>query len=207
MSSRKPRASRRLTPVEKVDLAVAGKLALDKRGRVGKAVAHFAELGDQPPLVLLSAGVAFGGLLRKDEMLARTGLRMLAAHALTTMAKRLGKGTIDRTRPGEALRNGHYRLEEGDSDEGRLRSMPSGHSAGVTAVMLAGTRDYPQLTLPAVAAGGAVMMAQLPSKNHFLSDVLAGAFIGLLSATIARELIPSYDELRPEPAQPRSKRV
>ena len=166
-------------------------------------MARFADLGDQPPLVLLSAGVTLLGAVRRDERLARTGLRMLAAHSLTTMAKRLGKGSIDRTRPDEALRNGHYRLEEGDSHERRLRSMPSGHSAGSTAVAIAATRDYPEMAGLAAGLGGAVMAAQLPSKDHFLSDVLAGAAIGFMSALAAQKLIQPLREIRPERARPR----
>lgn len=206
MPSRKHNSRKRLTPLEQVDLSVARKAALDKRSRTGRAVARFAELGDQPPMILLSASVIAAGTLRKDEKLARTGLRMLAAHSLTTMAKLLGKGMIDRTRPEEALRNGNYRLEEGTSKDGRLRSMPSGHSAGVTGVALAATRDYPKLGLPAAIAGGAIMSAQLPSKNHFLSDIVAGATIGFLAAAVASALIPRLDKVRPEPARPRSAR-
>ena len=158
-------------------------------------------------MIILSASVIAAGTLGRNDKLARTGLRMLAAHSLTTMAKLLGKGLIDRTRPEEALRNGNYRLEKGTSKEGRLRSMPSGHSAGVTAVAVAATRDYPALGVPAAIAGGAVMSAQLPSKNHFLSDIVAGATIGLLSAAIASALIPRLDRFRPEPARPRSTRT
>src|SRR5688500_5032220 len=68
MSKRKkPRVSRRLTSIEQADLFVAETVALDKRSRAGKAVARFAELGDQPPLVILSLGVAAVGALRRDE--------------------------------------------------------------------------------------------------------------------------------------------
>ena len=203
MSSRKPRSNRRLTPVEKIDLSVAHTLAVDEERPAGKALARFAELGDQPPLALLSLGVAAVGTLRKDEKLARTGLRMLAALALTTMAKRLGKGSIDRTRPDEALENGRYCLEEGDSHDSQLRSMPSGHSAGATAVALAAARDYPNLAAAAAGLGGSILLAQLPTKNHFLSDVVAGAAIGALAAVIADALIPRFEEIRPEPAPPR----
>lgn len=198
MPKRKPRSARPLTPIEKVDLKVASAVALDRRRKPAKLVARFAELGDQPPLILLSLGVAALGALRRDERLARTGLRMLAAHSLTTMSKRLGKGVIDRTRPEEALRNGRYRLAPGDSDEGRLRSMPSGHSAGSTALAIAATRDYPRATGPVSAAAGAVMLAQLPSKNHFLSDVVAGAGIGTLAALVAQLLVPRFEKVRPE---------
>ena len=201
MSKRKPASRRPLTSVEQLDLKVARTVALDKRKGPGKQVARFAELGDQPPLVLLSLGITAFGALRRDERLARTGLRMLAAHSLTTIGKLIGKGVVDRTRPAEALGNGRYRLEQGESKAGRLRSMPSGHSGGVTALALAVAPDYPRHAAPAAAAAGAVMLAQLPSKNHFLSDVAAGAVIGLMAGGIARWLIPPQDAIRP-PAQP-----
>ena len=201
MSKRKSARRRPLTPVEQFDLKVARAVALDKRKAPGKQVARFAELGDQPPLVLLSLSVTAFGALRRDERLARTGLRMLAAHALTTIGKLFGKGVVNRTRPAETLREGRYRMEEGASKDGQLRSMPSGHSAGVTALAVALAPDYPRHTVPTAAAAGAVMLAQLPSKNHFLSDVVAGAAIGLMAGGIARWLIPPQDAVRP-PARP-----
>ena len=179
-------------------MAVAREVALDKRSKAGKRLARFAEVGDQPPLIAHFLAVTATGALRRDEKLARTGLRMLAAHSLTTMAKLLGKDLIDRTRPAEALRNGRYRLEKGDSRDGQLRSLPSGHSAGVTAVAMAASRDYPKVRSPSAAAGTAVMLAQLPAKNHFLSDIAAGAAIGLLSGLLAELLIPRTERMKPD---------
>ena len=37
------------------------------------------------------------------------------------------------------------------------------------------------------------MLAQLPAKNHFLSDIIAGAAIGLASGLVAGALIPPQD--------------
>ena len=194
---------RKLHPIEKADLKVARKVALDRNGRWGRWTARFAELGDQPPLVALSLGVAGLGAVRSDERMARMGLRMLAAHSLATMAKLLGKNLVDRTRPG-ALKDKAYRMERGTSHDGRLRSMPSGHSAGVTAVAGAVAEDYPALQLPAALASAAVAAAQPPSRNHYLSDVVVGAGIGIGVAAIARWLIPPQDELE---AQPRPARL
>jgi membrane-associated phospholipid phosphatase len=195
MSKRKRKNRRRLEPFEKVDIAVARATALDDKRMPGKAVKAFANLGDQPPLVLLSAGVIAAGAVRKDERLARTGLRMLAAHSLAVAAKIIGKGVIDRTRPDDAIEEGHYKLEEGDSRDDDLRSMPSGHSAGVTAVALAAARDYPRVAGPAAAGAGAIMLALLPSRKHFLSDVVVGSSLGVVAGVISRLLIPSQDQL------------
>ena len=197
-TSRKRNSKRPLTKVERADLAVARLLALDPDRLPGKLVSRFAEIGDQPPLATISVATAVVGALRRDERLFRTGLRMLSALTLSTMAKTIGKGTIDRTRPAEVLENGRYKLQEGDSKDADLRSMPSGHSAGVTAVMLAATYDYPKQVLPAAAVAGAVMGAQLPSRNHFLSDIAAGAALGLLTGALSRMLVPSHAELKRE---------
>ena len=196
MARPRKNSNRPLTPVEKLDLSVARRSSLDPDGVPGKAISRFAEIGDQPPLSLLSAAVVAAGALRRDERLARTGLRMLAALSLSTMAKTLGKGTIDRTRPEEMIENGNYRLEEGDSRDAELRSMPSGHSAGVTAVALAAVQDYPGRLMPAAAVAGAVMAAQLPSRNHFLSDIVAGAALGLVAGGLASLLVPAQARLR-----------
>lgn len=181
--------SRKLHPVEKADLKIARKVGLDQRSAPGRRVAHFAELGDQPPMVALSLSVAGIGALRRDERMARTGLRMLTAHALSTMAKLLVKDLVDRTRPG-ALNEKPYRLEEGHSRDGRMRSMPSGHTAGAIAVGTSIGDDYPRTQAAAVLVSSAIAAAQPPSRNHYLSDIVVGGAIGLAAAGSARLLIP-----------------
>jgi membrane-associated phospholipid phosphatase len=187
-------ASRKLHPIEKADVAIADAVALDERSAPGRFLAGLAELGDQPPLVALSAGVLASGLLLGNRKLARTGLRMLAAHAVATAAKGFVKDRIDRTRPGEALGDARYKLEPGDSRAGKMRSMPSGHSAGLAAVARAAAREYPAAAWPAGLAAAAVAAAQLPSENHFASDVAAGIGIGLASeAAVAALMGPPRD--------------
>lgn len=190
-------ANRRLHPLEKADLAVADALKLDERRAPARLLATFAELGDQPPLIALSAGVLAAGLAGGNRKLARTGLRMLAAHALATAIKGLVKDEVDRTRPGEALDDTNYKLEPGHSRAGALRSMPSGHGAGLAAVARAAAREYPELAVPAGAAAAAVAAAQLPSGNHFASDVAAGVAIGLASeAALAALMGPPTRQVR-----------
>ena len=178
-----------LNKVERTDLAVTRKVSLSEHHWPGRLIRSFAQVGDQPPLVAVSLGVIAAGIVGGHDRLRRTGFRMLTAHSLSTLAKLAGKGNIDRTRPG-ALGEKAYRLEKGKSHDGRLRSMPSGHSAGTFALAGAISADYPRALLPLAAASVAVAAAQVPSRNHYLSDVVVGAGVGLIVAGLARLLIP-----------------
>ncbi|RST31703.1 phosphatase PAP2 family protein [Sphingomonas ginkgonis] len=182
---------RPLTTIERVDLAVARAVELDDKRQPGRSVKAFAGLGDQPPMQLLSAGIVVGALVTHNPRLRQAGLRMLCAHGLSTVAKGLVKNVVDRTRPNATLEGRGYALEPGQSKEKDLRSMPSGHSAGTIAAAGAAMLDYPGAA-PVIAAGAlSICAAQLPSKNHFLSDVVAGAAIGAASAALACSLIPA----------------
>jgi len=196
MAKDKSPAKSALRKVESADLKVARTVSIAKSDPVGKWTRRFAEIGDQPPLVAISLGVIAAGLVGGHDRLRRTGFRMLTAHSLSTIAKLAGKGSIDRTRPG-ALNEKAYRLEKGTSSDGRLRSMPSGHSAGIVAIAGAIAADYPRALIPAAAASVAVGAAQLPSRNHYLSDVVVGAAIGIAVAGFARLLIPPPGRVEP----------
>ncbi len=196
MAKGKSPAKRALRKVESADLKVACTVSIAKSNPVGKWTRRFAEVGDQPPLVAISLGVIAAGLVGGHDRLRRTGFRMLTAHSLSTIFKLAGKDSINRTRPG-ALNEKAYRLEKGTSRDGRLRSMPSGHSAGIVAIAGAIGADYPRALIPAAAASVAVGAAQLPSRNHYLSDVVVGAGIGLVVAGLARWLIPPLGRTEP----------
>jgi membrane-associated phospholipid phosphatase len=189
MSSARPKAKRPLNPVERIDLAVSDVAAIDGRTLAGKRVGAFAQLGDQPPLRLLCAVTIAAGAVRRDPKLMRTGLRMLAAHGVATGIKGFFKHRIDRTRPSDAMENKRYRLDRGDSHQSRLSSMPSGHSAGIAAVASAIAREYPAAAPVAGAGATAIVVAQLPAKNHFLSDVVVGTAIGLASEAAVSALM------------------
>jgi len=189
MSSARPKAKRRLHPIERADLAVARAAALDGRTTAARRIAALAELGDQPPLRALCVLAIAAGIARRDPKMVRTGLRMLAAHSVATGIKSFIKHRIDRTRPGDAMSNARYRLDQGDSHQARLSSMPSGHSAGIAAVAMAVAREYPSAAPVAGAAGASVILAQLPSKNHYLSDVIIGTIIGVAAEVAVSALM------------------
>ena len=180
--------------IERTDLHLAHKVALDQESILGRATARLGELGDQPPLLALSAGVVATGMVRHDERLARVGLRMIAAHSLATMGKLFVKDLVDRTRPG-ALNEKPYKMEKGSSRDGRLRSMPSGHSAGSSAIAGAVAPDFPGAAVPVARAASVIAAAQPASRNHYVSDVIAGVAIGIAVSFVARLLVPPFDEI------------
>ena len=189
MSSARPKAKRHLNPIERTDLSVASALELDGRTIAARRIGAIADLGDQPPLRALCALAIAAGLGRRDPKLVRTGLRMLAAHSVATEIKSFIKHRVDRTRPVDAVGNARYRLEEGDSHDGRLSSMPSGHSAGTAAVARAAARDYPAMAPAASVAAASIILAQLPAKNHFVSDLVVGTAIGVVAKAATSALM------------------
>lgn len=163
-----------------------------------RALGQLSEVGDQPPLRVLSLGTIAIGLWRRDRRLAVAGARMLAAHTLATWLKTRIKRRVDRTRPDHALEAG-YRIEAGDSDEHALSSFPSGHTAGAVAVAQALARDYPAAAGPARVAAAAIAIVQVPRAKHFVGDVVAGAIVGLVAERVASAVV---DRLTAPPAPP-----
>lgn len=150
-----------------------------------KALGRFASLGDQPPLRTLCAAVIAAGLAGGDRRLARTGVRMLVAHTLATLAKDFVKERVDRTRPRSKGKKGKNHVPKPGRDSSKEEtSFPSGHSAGAAAVAWAFARDYPDIAKPAYAVGSALALAQIPRCAHYPTDVGAGLAIGIAAEAI-----------------------
>lgn len=184
-------ARQAIDAVETLDREVAEAAAPIRDTRAIKAIGFVSELGDQPPMRVICAGVIGAGLLRRDRKLARAGVRMLLSHSLATWAKILIKHQVDRTRPKFLEEEGEVGLKRGHSRDKEQSSFPSGHTAG--AVSAAGTfaKDYPEHALYAWGVSGAIAVAQVPRCMHYPSDIAAGAAIGLASAALVNRLVPA----------------
>ncbi|WP_448660144.1 phosphatase PAP2 family protein [Sphingomonas sp. CJ99] len=180
---------RTLHAIERADLVIANAVAVDGDTRAGQAIRWFAEAGDQPPLTAIALFTLTAGMVGRDARMVRAGAHMLAAHGLATGIKTVIKDRIDRTRPNDALDGKGYRLGPGRSKQGPKRSMPSGHSAGLAATAVAAAGHYPAAAPAIGLAAGAVVAAQLPSRNHYASDVIVGGMIGVVSAVATGALL------------------
>lgn len=187
--------SRSLSPAETADIAVAKAAALDPRSTPARLIDGFGSLGDQEPMTAASATMLVCGVAFRDRRMVRAGVRMLAALGLATLIKSAIKNNVDRTRPGEVIEKRRYRLKPGASKEGHLRSMPSGHSAGAAAVLRAAARDYPDASTPLIGGAVGIAAAQLPARNHFLTDVTAGVALGLACEKIVSLAIDRVDRV------------
>jgi membrane-associated phospholipid phosphatase len=151
---------------------------------------HVADLGDQPPMRILCAGVIGIGLLAGDRRLARTGVAMLAAHTLATFVKDQVKERVDRTRPRSAANPGKDAKPRPGRDTSKEEtSFPSGHSAGAAVVARAFARGYPEHAGKAYAAAGILAAAQIPRCAHYPTDVGAGLAIGVAAEAVAEAVL------------------
>lgn len=181
MTTKRKRKKREPTTIERADIELAEALDPVRKSKPIKVIGPVAELGDQPPLYALTAGVMVAGLALRNWHLLRTGARMMAAHAAATSFKTVGKLSIDRTRPAKATEQGSYAMREGQRYEPEYNSFPSGHTASSIAVARALGRDHPEQHGLALAAAGAIASLQVLRGKHFLSDIAAGAIVGLLA--------------------------
>jgi membrane-associated phospholipid phosphatase len=182
--------TRRAKPsrVEKADIAVARKAGSVRHRPVMKLAADISDVADQPPLRAIGAATMVVGALARSERMALAGVRMLAAHQLATSVKNVIKHSIDRTRPERVLDGKKYVSGEARHDSSPWSSFPSGHTAGAVAVARAIGRDYPSAAIPALTLAVAAGAIQVPRGKHYVSDVIAGAVIGLAAEYVINRL-------------------
>lgn len=200
MSYKSPR-QQKLTPVEKFDIALIERLRPLIDTRVGKAIGKVGNVGDQPPLLTLSAAMLALGLWRRNARLSRTGADMLLSHLAATAAKTVGKDNVDRSRPRQLIRKGRYKMKDGDSKDPAFRSFPSGHTAGAVALACAVARHYPAHRRSAYGAAALVGALQIPRKAHFLSDILAGVAIGAAAEGGVAWLLDRFEKVTSAPPE------
>jgi len=150
--------------VHPADAAVERRIP--KFGTVDEALDSGSALGDGW-VQWTTAGVVYGaGLVLRKPAVADVGTRLVEAQVVGGVTTQLIKYAVDRERP----------------DGGRL-SFPSGHTEAsfVTADILAQQYGWRVGTLAYVAAG-CVSVSRLAEHEHYASDVVFGAAIGIASA-------------------------
>ena len=145
-------------------------------------------LGD-PGTVIISAGLYFAGLASHSRRTAALGMHTGEAVVLGGVVSELTKGEIGRARPKispDDSRN--FRTGKGFSNDD-YASLPSTETtvafAAATSLALGINRDWPghsHLVTPiAYATASMVAFSRLYRNEHWLSDVVSGAGLGVAS--------------------------
>jgi undecaprenyl-diphosphatase len=115
---------------------------------------------------------------------SRLGLTVLLANALSHAAVQVLKRTVVRARPCDA---GGQPLALVDLPD--PFSFPSGHTAAATAVAASVVLAQPVFAPLVVPLAALIGYSRVRLRVHHLSDVLAGAALGLAGAIVATRLL------------------
>jgi membrane-associated phospholipid phosphatase len=145
---------------------------------VARVVRHFGQPEAYGTLTLGLVGV---GLLAQRPELARMGGRLGASILLAGATVEVGKVFLGRPRPEQSLDADGYVPFSGQA------AMPSGHSAMAFALATSLSDDIhrPWATVGLYGMATAVAWSRINDNRHWLTDVTAGALLGITSAKLA----------------------
>ncbi len=159
------------------------RLVQDNRSTGLDDVATTVRQMGQPEFYLtITGGVLAAGLISGDSRVTRAGGRLAATLALTGGLTRLGKFVTGRDRPFE-------RMDDAfgfDPFRGGSRSFPSGHTSVIFALATSLSEEIrrPWATAAFYTGAGLVAWSRMNDNKHWLSDVAAGAMLGVFSAKV-----------------------
>ena len=169
-----------------VGLVSIGDLGVDRwvqdhRTSQSDAVAHVFKWGGEPAVVFgVPAGMVLTGVVIRSPNLQRGGGRVLASIVLAGLTTGSLKFITGRFRPDEA--SSQYIFQPFSNHD----AFPSGHATMAFALATSLSEEIRRPWASAVLYAGATGTAwsRLNDHKHWLSDVLAGAMIGVTSAKV-----------------------
>ena len=145
---------------------------------VARTVRHFG----QPEIYgTATVGLLAAGLIAKRPDITRAGGRLAASLAVAGLAVQAGKYAFGRPRPDESLDADGYTPFSGQV------AMPSGHTAMAFALATSLADDIyrPWASVGLYGLASAVAWSRVNDNRHWLTDVAAGALVGITSAKLA----------------------
>jgi membrane-associated phospholipid phosphatase len=160
----------------------AQRFAQDNRGVGSNNVAGIVRHFGQPEVYgTISAGLIVVGLVSHHERVARMGGRLAVALVVAGAANQGAKMVLGRPRPEQSLDADGYRPFSGQA------AMPSGHTtmAFALAASLADEVRNPWAKVGLYGLATSVGWSRMNDNRHWLTDIAAGALVGIASAKVA----------------------
>lgn len=142
--------------------------------------------------ILFVAAYVFLRFILKNKLWSMRILFLFLAISVSGLINLLIKWIAGRHRPVNMFNNGQF----GFDYFGRMHestSFPSGHTVTSFALAAAISILFPRLRIPAFAAAVAIGMSRIMITSHYLSDVFAGAGIGILCALAIKYYFDRYN--------------
>ena len=144
------------------------------------AASVLRKMGQPEVYLTIGLGTLAAGLIAHDSRVTRGGARISASLLLAGSVVGGGKLVLGRWRPSES--KAAFRFSPFSSHH----SLPSGHAtlAFALAASVADEVHRPWATVLLYAGAGGTAWSRLNDDQHWLSDVLAGAAVGITSAKL-----------------------
>lgn len=132
---------------------------------------------------LIPAGLLFlfFQFVRRNRLFANRALFFMAAITVAGVANWVCKFALGRYRPGEWLDHGLYGFKF-FSIKAKYLSMPSGHTNTVAAAVAVLWLFFPKYRVAYIILLLAVAVDRVLCQAHYPTDVVAGAYLGIVSA-------------------------
>src|SRR5689334_688338 len=156
--------------------------AIHNNGAGANSVAGTVRHFGQPEVYgTITAGLVATGLITGNQAITRSGGRLALSLALAGAGTQIGKFALGRPRPAQSLDADGYSPFSGQV------SFPSGHTAMAFALATSLSDDIhrPWATVGLYGMATAVGWSRINDNRHWLSDVAAGALLGITSAKLA----------------------
>lgn len=142
------------------------------------ALEPYRALGNGWVLTAVSGGTFLAGLATGNEKLTHSGERLIATLVLSAGASQVTKFVVGRSRPSAG--EGPFSFHPGTQGS----SFYSGHStvAFAMATALSEEIDNPVASVVLYVSAGLAGYSRVYDNEHWLSDVVAGAVLGIASA-------------------------
>jgi undecaprenyl-diphosphatase len=173
-----------LTEAKVVDTAVYGAIAAAETPHLDRGMRELSRAADHSKLWFAAAAVLALSGGGRGRAAARHGLVSLGI--ASTVANLVGKPLTTRRRP---EREELAELAARQVPMPRSSSFPSGHTASAFGFATGAGAAWPAASAPLRALATLVGYSRVHTGVHYPADVVAGAFLGVSAAELAKRLL------------------